>query len=132
MLRKAPQTNVCFLFVCFLKKGTSYLKLFIFKNIWYLQISSAGIIKSAFITSADTFFFLWKNPLSLELCGDFPARASCFNILMRFISGSFFLLLSHSSVDLSACLGSLACYKVYLEFNFSFDTHGLKFSSDAS
>lgn len=123
-----------FVFCLFVfKKGTSYLKLFILKNIWYLQISSAGIIKSAFITSADTlFFFLWKNPLSLELCGDFPARASCFNILMRFISGSFFLLLSHSSVDLSACLGSLACYKVYLEFNFSFDTHGLKFSSDAS
>lgn len=80
-----------FVFCLFVfKKGTSYLKLFIFKNIWYLQISSAGIIKSAFITSADTFFFLWKNPLSLELCGDFPARASCFNILMRFISGSFF------------------------------------------
>lgn len=84
-----------FVFCLFVfKKGTSYLNLLIFKNIWYLQISSAGIIKSAFITSADTlffsFFFLWKNPLSLELCGDFPARASCFNILMRFISGSFF------------------------------------------
>lgn len=56
MLRKAPQTNVCFLFF---KKGTSYLNLLIFKNIWYLQISSAGIIKSAFITSADTLFFFF-------------------------------------------------------------------------